>query len=45
MTGSARQPLVYGIALHTKIVDQPYRLKMPREALQHIVNHLQKATS
>ena len=34
---SAKQPLVCGIALHTMIVGQPYRLRMLREALQHIV--------
>jgi hypothetical protein len=36
---SAKQPLVCGIALHTMIVGQPYRLRMLREALQHIVTH------
>ena len=36
------QPLVCGIALHTMIVGQPYRLRMLREALQHIVSHPQK---
>ena len=30
---SARQPLVCGIALHTMIVGQPYRLRALREAL------------
>jgi allantoinase len=39
---SARQPLVCGIALHTMVVGQPYRLRMLREALQHIVKHPQK---
>jgi hypothetical protein len=39
---SAKQPLVCGIALHTMIVGQPYRLRALREALQHIVNHPQK---
>ncbi len=39
---SAKQPLVCGIALHTMIVGQPYRLRMLREALQHIANHPQK---
>ena len=39
---SAKQPLVCGIALHTMIVGQPYRLRMLREALQHIVNHPEK---
>ena len=28
-----------GIALHTMIVGQPYRLRMLRGALQHIVSH------
>jgi allantoinase len=36
---SASQPLVCGIALHTMIVGQPYRLRAIRRALQHIVNH------
>ena len=39
---SAKQPLVCGIALHTMIVGQPYRLQALREALQHIANHPQK---
>jgi allantoinase len=39
---SAKQPLVCGIALHTMIVGQPYRLRLLREALQHIVNHPEK---
>jgi hypothetical protein len=39
---SANQPLVCGIALHTMIVGQPYRLRMLREALQHIVSHPEK---
>jgi len=39
---SAKQPLVCGIALHTMIVGQPYRLRCLREALQHIANHPQK---
>ena len=38
---SERQPLVLGIALHTMIVGQPYRLYALRRALQHIVNHPQ----
>jgi allantoinase len=37
-----KQPLVLGIALHTMIVGQPYRLYALREALQHIVNHPQR---
>ncbi len=36
---SAKQPLVCGIALHTMIVGQPYRLRALRRALQHIANH------
>ncbi|WP_313697898.1 polysaccharide deacetylase family protein [Achromobacter sp.] len=36
---SARQPLVCGIALHTMIVGQPYRLRALRRALKHIVEH------
>ena len=39
---SAKQPLVCGIALHTMIVGQPYRLRMLREALQHIAGHPEK---
>jgi peptidoglycan/xylan/chitin deacetylase (PgdA/CDA1 family) len=39
---SAKQPLVCGIALHTMVVGQPYRLRMLREALQHIASHPQK---
>jgi peptidoglycan/xylan/chitin deacetylase (PgdA/CDA1 family) len=39
---SERQPLVCGIALHTMITGQPYRLRMLREALAHIVNHPQR---
>ena len=38
---SERQPLVLGIALHTMIVGQPYRLYALRRALEHIVNHPQ----
>jgi peptidoglycan/xylan/chitin deacetylase (PgdA/CDA1 family) len=36
---STRQPLVLGIALHTMIFGQPYRLYALRKALQHILNH------
>lgn len=39
---SAKQPLALGIALHTTIVGQPYRLYALREALKHIVNHPQR---
>jgi allantoinase len=36
---SERQPLVCGIALHTMVVGQPYRLGALREALRHVVGH------
>lgn len=36
---SERQPLVFGLALHTMVVGQPYRLRSLRRALQYIVNH------
>lgn len=36
---SARQPLVYGIALHPYIIGQPFRLRQLRRALTHIANH------
>ena len=39
LSQSSRQPLVLGIALHTMIFGQPYRLYALRKALQHIVNH------
>jgi peptidoglycan/xylan/chitin deacetylase (PgdA/CDA1 family) len=39
---SERQPLVYGIALHTMVVGQPYRLRVLREALRHIAEHPQR---
>jgi peptidoglycan/xylan/chitin deacetylase (PgdA/CDA1 family) len=39
---SEQQPLVLGIALHTMIVGQPYRLYALRKALEHIVNHPQR---
>ena len=34
-----RAPLVCGIALHTMIVGQPYRLRALRRALKHITEH------
>ena len=34
-----QQPLVMGLALHTFIVGQPFRLRQLRAALGHIVNH------
>jgi hypothetical protein len=36
---SANQPLVYGIALHTFVAGQPFRLRHVRRALQHVVSH------
>ena len=36
---SRTMPLVMGIALHPYIVGQPYRLRHPRRALQHIADH------
>ncbi|GAC1600343.1 MAG: polysaccharide deacetylase family protein [Ramlibacter sp.] len=36
---SEKQPLVCGIALHTMIVDPPFRLRARRRALQHLQNH------
>jgi allantoinase len=36
---SRKQPLVLGIALHTMVVGQPYRLYALRKALEHIANH------
>ena len=33
---SAKQPLVYGITIHTFIVGQPFRLKQFRRVLEHI---------
>jgi hypothetical protein len=36
---SEQQPLVCGIALHTMVVGQPYRLRPLRRALKHIVDH------
>ena len=36
---SEKQPLVCGIALHTMIVGQPYRLRALRRALKHIADH------
>lgn len=35
---SQRQPLVYGISLHTFVVGQPFRLRELRRALRHIVD-------
>ncbi|WP_025138695.1 polysaccharide deacetylase family protein [Achromobacter sp. DH1f] len=39
---STRQPLVFGIALHTMIVGQPYRLRSLRRALKYIARHPQR---
>ncbi len=38
---SEAQPLVCGISLHTFVVGQPYRLRMLRRLLRHIVEHPQ----
>jgi hypothetical protein len=35
---SARQPLVYGIVVHTFIAGQPYRLRRFRPALEHLAS-------
>jgi len=40
---SERQPLVCGIALHTMVVGQPYRLRQLREALRYIVEHPERS--
>jgi hypothetical protein len=34
---SAGEPLVMGIALHSYIVGQPFRLRQLRRALRHVV--------
>lgn len=39
---SEKQPLVCGIALHTMVVGQPYRLRALRRALKHIIEHPQR---
>ena len=39
MRQSAKQPLVFSLALHTFVVGQPYRLAGLRDILDHIVNH------
>lgn len=36
---SEKQPLVYGITIHTFIVGQPFRLKQFRRVLRHIAQH------
>jgi hypothetical protein len=36
---SEQQPLVMGLALHTFVVGQPFRLRQLRQALEHIVRH------
>ncbi len=35
----AKQPLAYGLSLHTFIVGQPYRLVQLRRILEHVVAH------
>jgi allantoinase len=39
---STRQPLVMGIALHSYIVGQPFRLRHLRRALGHIAQHRER---
>ena len=36
---SARQPLVFGLSLHTFVMGQPFRLRALRRALAHIAEH------
>ena len=36
---SAKQPLIMGIALHTFVIGQPFRLLALQRALEHMVNH------
>lgn len=36
---SGRQPLVCGLAIHTMVVGQPFRLRALRRALTHIAEH------
>ena len=36
---SARQPLIMGIALHTFVIGQPFRLAALQRALEHMLNH------
>ncbi len=39
---SAKQPLVLGIALHTMVMGQPYRLRELREMLKRLTSHPQR---
>jgi len=36
---SARQPLIMGIALHTFVIGQPFRLLALQRALEHMLGH------
>ncbi len=36
---SAKQPLIMGIALHTFVIGQPFRLLAFQRALEHMLNH------
>lgn len=36
---SARQPLVFGLALHPYVIGQPFRIRHLRRAIQHIASH------
>jgi allantoinase len=39
---SEKQPLIYGITIHTFIIGQPFRLKQFRRVLEHIAKHQDK---
>lgn len=36
---SQKQPLVFGISLHTFVAGQPFRLRQIRKAIQHVLSH------
>lgn len=40
---SERQPLVYGITIHTFIVGQPFRLRQFRRVVEHMLRHRDEA--
>ena len=39
LTLSERQPLIMGVALHTFVVGQPFRLLALQRALEHMLSH------
>ena len=39
---SVRQPLVFGISLHTFVVGRPFRLRQLRRALKHVADHRER---